>query len=147
MKRNKFYNTTFLLLKNKSFLKYFTCTKPKHISSCFIYFMPLASFYNPCKHQITSSFLIYRLFAEMSLSTVGYLRDLCLELLVKRRVRFASENSCYKKVFFANECKYFYTLCKRRSERWHLHDWGCYLLFSLAYMFKELIFANKKNNS
>ena len=106
--------------------------------------MPLASFYNPCKHQITCSFLIYRLFADMSLSTVGYLRDLCLRLLVERRVRFTSENSCYKIFFFANECKYFYTLCKRRSERWHLHDWGCYLLFNLVYMFKKLIFANRK---
>ena len=62
--------------------------------------MPLVSFYDSRKHQKISSFLIYQLFADMSLSTVGYLRELCLMLLVKRRVRFTSENSYYKKIFF-----------------------------------------------
>ena len=36
----------------------------------------------------------------MGLSTVGYLRDLCSRLLVKRGVRFTSENYCYKRLFF-----------------------------------------------
>ena len=97
-----------------------TCKKPKHISSCFIYFMPLVSFYNPWKHQKACSFLIYRLFANIRLSTVGYLRDLCLRLLVKRRSTSRPRILATKKIYFANECKYFYPLCcKRRSQRWH----------------------------
>ena len=98
--------------------------------------MSLVSFYNPWKHHKTSSFLIYRLFADMSLSTVGYLRGLCWRLL---------REFLLQKDFFLQTSASIFTQCyKRRSERWHLHDWGCYLLFSLVYMFKELIFANKK---
>ena len=107
----------------------------------------LVFFYNPWKHQKTSGFLIYGLITDMSLSTMEYLRDLCLKLLVKRKVWLTSENSFYKKIFFANECKHFYALCcKRRSQRWNLYDWGCYLYFSLVCMFKELIFVNLKRS-
>ena len=107
----------------------------------------LVFFYNPWKHQKTSGFLRYGLITDMSLSTMEYLRDLCLRLLVKRKVWLTSENSFYKKIFFANECKHFYALCcKRRSQRWNLHDWGCYLHFSLVCMFKELIVVNLKRS-
>ena len=71
-----------------------------YIKSCFIHFIPLVSFCTPWKHQKTSAFLIYRVFTGMGLSTVGYLRDLCSRLLVKRGVRFTSENYCYKRLFF-----------------------------------------------
>ena len=71
-----------------------------HIKSCFIHFIPLVSFCTPWKNQKTSAFLIYRVFTGMGLSTVGYLRDRCFRLLVKRGVRFTSENYCYKNLFF-----------------------------------------------
>ena len=117
-----------------------------HIKSCFVHFIPLVSFCTPWKHQKTSAFLIYRVFTGIGLSTVGYLRDLCSRLFMKRGVRFTSENYCYKKLFFflKTSASVFLQLLQKRSNMGLA--WLRLLYFTLVYIIKELIFINQKNN-
>ena len=95
-----------------------------HIKSCFIYFIPLVSFCTPQKHQKTSAFLIYRVFTGIGLSTVGYLRDLCSRLLMKRRGQIHVRELLLQKAFllFANERKCFCAACCKRDQKWDWHD-------------------------
>ena len=48
---------------------------------------------------------------------MGYLRDLCLRLLVKRRVRLTFENSCCKMFFFLQASASIFIHCAKEEAK------------------------------